>query len=51
MMDPGRYKVILRDLVTIIFEELHIVWLKDMWDADGVTHQDMIEIVYMLLSP
>jgi hypothetical protein len=32
----------------IIFEELDLVRLRYIWDVDGATCQDMIEIIFML---
>lgn len=47
-MDSGKNRVIVKNLIQIIFEELDPVWLKYMWDVDGATRKDMIKIIYML---
>jgi hypothetical protein len=40
--------VIAQDLIRIIFEDMDPVWLRTMWEDEGSTHADMIEILITL---
>jgi hypothetical protein len=47
-MDPEGHSVTVMDLIRITFEDLDLVWLNFMWDVDRATHQDLVDIVFML---
>jgi hypothetical protein len=40
--------VIAQDLIWVTFEYMDLVWLKSMWDNEGTTRVDMIEILISL---
>jgi hypothetical protein len=40
--------VIAQDLIRVTFEYMGLVWLKSMWDNEGTTCVDMIEILISL---
>jgi hypothetical protein len=40
--------VIAQDLIRIIFEDMDPVWLRTMWEDEGSTRADMIEILITL---
>jgi hypothetical protein len=40
--------VIAQDLIQVIFENLHLKWLKSMWDEGGAIRGDMMEILISL---
>jgi hypothetical protein len=46
MADPVRRHVLEEEMFRIIFEELNSEWLQGMWDRDGDTRSEMIEMIY-----
>jgi hypothetical protein len=47
-MPLGVTWVIAQDLIWVIFEDMDPVWLKTMWEDEGSTRVDMIEILISL---
>jgi hypothetical protein len=40
--------VIAQDLIRVIFEDMDPVWLRTMWEDEGSTRANMIEILISL---
>jgi hypothetical protein len=40
--------VLVQDLIHVIFEDIDPVWFRSMWETEGSTHADMIEILISL---
>jgi hypothetical protein len=40
--------VIAQDLIWIIFEDMNPIWLRTIWEDEGSTRADMIEILMLL---
>ena len=38
----------MKDLLKVIFEDMNLVWLKTMWDADESIYLELLEIIFML---
>jgi hypothetical protein len=40
--------VLLEGVLMIIFEELDLIWLAQIWRADTESHWDMLDIIFIL---
>jgi hypothetical protein len=40
--------VLAKDLIRVIFEDMDHIWLRSMWETEGSTRADMIEILISL---
>jgi hypothetical protein len=40
--------VIAQDLIRVIFEDMDPIWLKTMWEDEGIARANMIEILISL---
>jgi hypothetical protein len=40
--------MVAQDLIRVIFEDIDPVWLRTMWEDEGFTRTDMIEILISL---
>jgi hypothetical protein len=40
--------VLAQDLICVIFKDIDPVWLRSMWETEGSTRADMIEILISL---
>jgi hypothetical protein len=40
--------VIAQDLIRVIFEDMDPVWLRTMWEDEGIARDDIIEILISL---
>jgi hypothetical protein len=40
--------VLAQDLIHVIFEDMDLIWLRSIWEAEGFAHADMIEILISL---
>ncbi len=41
--------VLLEGVLRIIFEELDLIWLAQMWRGDSESHLDMLDIIFMFI--
>jgi hypothetical protein len=48
MMPSDRIMVVAQDLIQVIFDDTNLIWLKSMWDVEGTTQAEMVEILIML---
>jgi hypothetical protein len=40
--------VIFQYLIRVIFEDIDSIWLRTMWEDEGIARVDMIEILFSL---
>jgi hypothetical protein len=40
--------VVAQDLIRVIFDDMDLIWLYSMWEAEGSARADMIEILISL---
>jgi hypothetical protein len=47
-MPPKQTWVLAHDLIYVIFEDMDPIWLRSIWETEGSTRADMIEILISL---
>jgi hypothetical protein len=48
MTGSEQHLVLLEGVLRIIFEELHPIWLAQMWRGPSESRRDMIDIIFIL---